>query len=212
MVRKDGWRDGAPLLAALVIYIVFAAGFADWTAGWCAAARHLVPILPIATVVALVGTLQIVDNRWGAAVVAVLVSASGTITLLSIALTPFFPPEFTAPLAQLVLPSLADGVAFGNLLTSVLGLAPVVTVFIVSVLAVAALIWALGRVVGGGRWWLPAVSLATVTVLLLTLTWHGSARGADHEIMRAEVVRRLGHLSAAEDFAAPLPSETPTAD
>jgi hypothetical protein len=45
LVERRGWRDAGPILTATVAYVFFAAGFVDWPAGWCASARHLVPIL-----------------------------------------------------------------------------------------------------------------------------------------------------------------------
>jgi hypothetical protein len=126
MVRRNGWRDAGPILAATAAYVLFAAGFVDWPAGWCAAARHLVPILPLAVAAALFAATKISERRWGAAIVVALIAISGANALLTIALTPYFPPEFGAPLAQLVLPSLMDGAGFSNLLSSGIGIAPVV--------------------------------------------------------------------------------------
>jgi hypothetical protein len=147
MVHKIGWRDAGPFLIATVGYGLFAAGFVDWPAGWCAAARHLVPIVPLVTTVALFAAVKLAEHRWGAVVVGLLVAVSGTNALLTIALTPFFPPEFGAPLAQLVLPSLADGAGFPNLLSSGTGIAPVLVVILIAIAATAALIWATGRLV-----------------------------------------------------------------
>jgi len=41
----------------------FAAGFVDWTAGWCAAARHLVPVVPLAAAVALLAATKLAEHR-----------------------------------------------------------------------------------------------------------------------------------------------------
>lgn len=91
MVRSRGWRDAGPILAAIAAYVFFAAGFVDWTAGWCAAARHLVPIVPLAVVVALYAAKRLVKHRWGAMIVVMLIVVSGANAVLTIALTPFFP-------------------------------------------------------------------------------------------------------------------------
>jgi hypothetical protein len=198
MVRSRGWRDAGPILTATATYVFFAAGFVDWTAGWCAAARHLVPIVPLAVVVALYAATRLAKHRFGAVIVVILIAVSGTNAVLTIVLTPFFPPEFGAPLAQLVVPSLADGAGFSNLVSSGIGIAPLIVVNLIGVILLAALIWATGRLVRDRRIWLPAISLTTVAVLLLIYSWQGSAPKAETEIMRSQVLRRLGHTVVAD--------------
>ena len=211
MVKKRGWRDAGPIMIAAVAYIFFAAGFIDWPAGWCAAARHLVPIVPIAAVVALLAAAKLAEHRWGAVIVVMLIAASGTNAVLTIALTPYFPPELGAPLAQLVLPSLVDGTGFSNLLSSALGIAPTVIVILIGVIVIAAMTWAAGRIVRDRKWWLPVVSLTTVVVLVLALTWQGSAPSAEIELMRTQVLRRLGHIAVADRIERSFMSDpTPT--
>ncbi len=200
MVRKDGWRDAGPILTATTAYVFFAAGFVDWTAGWCAAARHLVPVVPLAAAVALLAATKLAERRWGAAVVVILITISGTNALLSIALTPYFPPEFSAPLAQLVLPSLADGAGFSNLISTGIGIDAPLVVTLIGVILVAALIWATWHLVQERKTWLPAISLTTVAVLLLIYSWQGSAPRAETELMRSQVLRRLGHASVADQI------------
>jgi hypothetical protein len=213
MVRQGGWRDAGPILTATASYVLFAAGFVDWQAGWCAAARHLVPILPLAIAIALSAAAKLSEHRWGATIVVILISISGTNALLTIALTPYFPPEFGAPLAQLVLPSLADGAGFSNLLSSGFGIAQVYVVILIGMVAIAALIWATGRLVRDTKIWLPAISLTTVAVLLLTYSWQGSAPNAETELMRSQVLRRLGHTAVADQIEDSLLSAaTPAAD
>jgi len=213
MVQKRGWRDAGPILTATTAYILFAAGFVDWTAGWCAAARHLVPIVPLATAVSLFAAAKLSERRSGAAIVVILITISGTNALLTIVLTPYFPPEFSAPLAQLVLPSLVDGAAFPNILSSATGAAPIAVVILVGVIVMAALIWATGNLAGDRRTWLPAVSLMTVAILLLIYSWQGSPREVDTEFMRAQVLRRLGHCAAADRIEESiLPVTAPAGD
>jgi hypothetical protein len=197
MVEKRGWRDAGPILTAITAYVLFAAGFVDWPAGWCAAARHLVPIVPLAAAVALFASAKLAEHRWGSAIVVILITISSTNALLSIALTPYFPPEFSAPLAQLVLPSLADGAGFSNLLSSGIGIAPPLVVILIGVILVAALIWATGHLMQERKAWLSAISLTTVAVLLLIYSWQGSAPRPETEIMRSQVLRRLGHAAVA---------------
>lgn len=213
MVQKRGWHDAGPILTATTAYILFAAGFVDWTAGWCAAARHLVPIVPLATAVSLFAAAKLSERRWGAAIVVILITISGINALLTIALTPYFPPEFGAPLAQLVLPSLADGAGFSNLLSSGIGIAPPLVVILIGVILIAALIWATGHLVQGRKTWLPAISLTTVALLLLIYSWQGSAPKPETEIMRSQMLRRLGHSAVADRIEDSLLSTaTPAAD
>ena len=198
MVKKEGWRDAGPLLAAFLVYVFFASGFVDWPAGWCAAARHLVPILPLAVAVALFAAAKLSDHRWGAVAVVVLVAISGANALLTIVLTPYFPPEFSAPLAQLVLPSLADGAGFSNLLSSGIGIAPTFVVVLTGMIVIAALIWATGSLVHRHMIWRSTISLMTIAALLLIYSWQGSAPKFETELMRSQVLRRLGHTAVAD--------------
>ena len=198
----------APSLTATAAYVLFASGFVDWPAGWCAAARHLVPIVPLAAVVALFGATKLATHRWGAVIVVILIVISGSNALLTIALTPYFPPEFGAPLAQLVLPSLADGAGFQNLLSSAIGMSPVVAVILVGVTVIAALIWAARHLVRDRKTRLLAISLTTVAVLLLVYSWQGSAPTAETELMRSQVLRRLGHTAVSDRIEDALLSTT----
>jgi hypothetical protein len=204
MVKDRGWRDSGPILCAFVAYVLFAAGFVDWTAGWCAAARHLVPIIPLVTVVALTAASELAERRKGAVIVAVLVAISGINTVLTIVLTPFFPPEFNAPFAQLVMPSLSDGAGFANLLSATTGAAPIAVCIVVGVVAVAALMWATWRLVGTRTMWLPVVSVMTIVAALLGNWWGGTTRSTEVELMRVQVLRRLGHSSIADTIEKPL--------
>lgn len=95
------------------IYLLFAAGFSDWQAGWSAAARHLVPcilifIFPFAAAITYIteGQEKTKTLRW---VLLCLAALSMVCSLLSVSLTPFFPEHFSSPLGQLVLPAMADG-------------------------------------------------------------------------------------------------------
>ncbi len=198
LVRRQGWRDAGPILIATLGYVFFASSFVDWEAGWCAAARHLVPIVPLVTVVAIFAAIRLVRRRWGAVTVVILITASGMNTFLTIALTPFFPPQFGAPLAELVLPSLSDGVGTANLLSSVSGIAPVWVVVFAGVVVISALIWASIHLIGDRKFWPAAVSTATGAVILLAFTWQGSAPKVETEIMRVQVLRQLNHSEVAD--------------
>ena len=198
MKRRSGWRDAAPIAAAATIYILFAAGFGDWTAGWCAAARHLVPIIPLLALAALDAAVRLSARRGGGVIVVVLIAVSGVHSALTIALTPFFPPEFGAPLAELILPSLADGAAFPNVVSAVLG-APRLAVFVVAGLtALVALAWAAERLVGWKDWRLPVVFGTTVAAVVLGLAWQGSRTPPEVQLMRAQMLRKLGQPVVAD--------------
>jgi len=206
MARARGMRDAGPIATAISIYVLFAAGFVDWTAGWCAAARHLVPVIPLALIVALDAAVRLARNRWGAVVVAAMIGASAVTTALTVVLTPFFPPEFAAPLAQLVLPSLYNGAAFPNILSSTFGVGPVAVAVTVGTFVTLAAAWASDRLAQRKPPWLPAVSIATAMTLVAALAWQGSTPGDDLRFMRAEVLRRLGHTVVADRIVEPTPS------
>jgi len=198
MIRRRGFRDVTPLTAAITVYVLFAAGFVDWEAGWCTAARHLVPIVPllaIPTLHALVNT----NVGWSWKVLAAsLIAISGVNAALSIALTPFFPPQFDVPLAQLVLPSLADGAGLHNIMSAAFGVPAIAVVIAILVVTVAALSWASSRVLRMPRRWVAAVFAATIAAQLLWYGWWGAAATTEVELMRAQVLQRLGYESLAE--------------
>jgi low affinity Fe/Cu permease len=198
MIQRSGWRDAAPITAATTAYILFAAGFRDWTAGWCAAARHLVPIIPLLALVALDAAPRFAAHRVGRAIVVILVAVSGVNTVLTIALTPFFPPEFSAPLAQLVLPSLADGAGFPNLVSAVFGVAPRQVLVVAGSTALAVLAWATGCLVRWNGWRLPAVFATTVSAVVLGFFLQGSRAPSEIEFLRAQMLRRLGQPVIAD--------------
>jgi len=207
MVKNRGWRDAGPLVVAFSSYVLFAAGFVDWTAGWSAAARHLVPIIGLLAMVALFAAQRMAGGRLGSPVLAALIAISGTNAVLSLAVTPFFPPEFAVPIAQLVMPSLADGAGFSNILSSSLGIPSWVAVVLCGVTTLLSLIWAGRRVIGTRSWWLPGVILGTVAMLLSLYLWQGSSPNSESELMRAQVLRRLGHLSIADRIESAVPSD-----
>jgi hypothetical protein len=130
--------------------------------------------------------------------VAVLVAISGINAVLTIVLTPFFPPEFGSPMAQLVLPSLVDGAGFANLVSSVIAIGPLPVAILSGVTALTGLVWAGRGLSRNTRWWLPLVSISTVAAVLLVYSWQGSSPSAETELMRAQVLRRLDHSAIAD--------------
>ena len=197
MVRKRGWHDAGPIAVAFLIYVLSAAGFVDWTAGWCAATRHLVPVIPLAAIAALAGATELARDRRGALIVLILGAMSTVNAILTIVLTPYFPFDFEARLAQLVLPSLTDGAGFPNLVGSVLGMPASVAVALTAATALAALLWALRYLVQGQRWLVLVVCLTVVAVQLIGYSWLGSRADANTEFMRAQVLERLGYTTLA---------------
>jgi hypothetical protein len=206
MVKKDGWRDAGPMLTASITYILFASAFVDWQAGWCAAARHLTPMVPLLTIAALHGLVALAASSRGALMTAILMAASGIHAALTIVLTPFFPPQFGLPFAELVLPSLADGAGFWNVVSSVSGAPPIAVVIACVLVAVGAMVWAAGKIARHPNRWLTTAPVLTVTALLLLNTWLGSHPTREVELMRSQVLRRLGHVDAAERIEASLPA------
>jgi hypothetical protein len=198
MIRRRGFRDVTPLTAAIIVYVLFAAGFVDWEAGWCAAARHLVPIVPLLAIPVLYTLVNLGTQRWWNSLVAVLIAFSGVNAALCIALTPFFPPQFTSPLAQLVLPSLLEGTGLHNIVSATIGLPPIYVVIAIGAATIATLGWASSLVLRLPKRWVAAVFATAITAQLLWLSWQGASPSPEVEFMRAQVLRRLGHTVVAD--------------
>jgi len=210
-LRRRGFRDVAPLTAAITVYVLFAAGFVDWEAGWCAAARHLMPIVPLLAIPVLYALVNLGTGRWWNSLVAVLIAFSGVNAALCIALTPFFPPEFTSPLAQLVLPSLMEGVGLHNIVSATIGLPPMYVVIAIIAATIAALGWASSLVLRRPKRWVAAVFAAAIAAQLLWLSWQGASPSPKVEFMRAQVLRRLGHTAVASQIEGSLISAATSA-
>jgi hypothetical protein len=134
------WRSAKTetLLTAIAItaYVAFAAGFVDWKGGWSAAARHLVPLLPVVMVPFVAGYRALTETESRRAVAAVLVGLSVAGSLLSVAVTPYFPETFANPVGQIVVPTLREGLAMPNLVSDLTGVRAL-PVFLVYALVVA---------------------------------------------------------------------------
>lgn len=204
--RRYGFRESAPLVAASLVYIVFAAGFVDWTAGWCAAARHLIPLVPLLWIPAAVAMAELAQHRLSLTVVAILTAFSATRGFLTLVVTPFFPPEFSRPLSQLVLPSLADGAWAPNGLTSATGIPPLIVWTAAAGLAVGLLVWSLSRLAGGSATFLAAILGAAVVVQIGWLAWRSTPVDPELEMFRAQILARQGHSEAAADIVGGLAS------
>ncbi len=211
MARSSGLRDVGPLAAGIAVYMLFAAGFIDWEAGWCAAARHLIPVVPLLAIPTLDALVNIY-SRWSWKVLAAgLIAISGFNTALSIALTPFFPPQFDVPLAQLVLPSLTDGVGLHNIVSAFFGLPPIYVVISIGAATIAALGWASSQVLRLPKRWVAAIFAATLATQLLWLSWQGVNPSPEVEFMRAQVLRRLGESDVADRIESSLISASTSA-
>jgi len=145
--------------------------------------------------------IVLAEHRIGRFIVVVLVARSATRAVLSIALIPFLPPEFSRPLAQLVVPSLIDGAAFQNVLTSSFGLSEMLAVACLGTVTVTALGWALMRLFSIRARWTLSLFAATITVQILLFGWQASRPGTDEEILRARFLRRIGHEDVAEKIS-----------
>jgi hypothetical protein len=101
-------------------------------------------------------------------------------------------------LAQLVLPSLVDGAGLHNIMSAAIGVPAIAVVIAILVVTVAALGSASSRVLRMPRRWVAAVFAATIAAQLLWLGWRGAATTTEVELMRAQVLQRLGYESLAE--------------
>ena len=212
LMQRERARDAWPLVAVSVLYVLFATGFEDWPGGWTPAARHLVPVTllwiwPLAHALERVSR----DVLLGL-VTAGLAAFSLCGALGSIALTPYFPLVFEAPLAQLVLPSLLDGAALRNLFSELTGLAEPLGLGLLAAAAAVGVGLSLERLArSAARLWSPVVFAAAAVLYGLLLIATAPQQRAGHEVMRSDVLRRLGYEARAQaverqpDLQAPAP-------
>lgn len=205
MFRRDRWRDVAPLIVAIGLYVMFAAGFVDWQAGWCSAARHLIPAIPLLLIPTMVAIVAMVRDRWTLILVSVLVAVSATRAALTVAISPLFPPEVTDPLRQLVAPSLRDGIVAPNLASSFLPIPAPAVLIAASALAAGALIWALIALAPARRRLIALVFLLAVLGQLGALGWQSLSPNTQSEAFRARWLDHLGHTGAAHETVTGLP-------
>jgi hypothetical protein len=189
-----------PLVLLTLAYVGFAAGFVDWEGGWCAAARHLTPVLPL-LLFPVAEALELLATRlWSRLVVVALAGMSVGGAVLSVAVTPFFPEQFTVPLGQVTLRCLRDGVVAPNLLSEVLSIPPVLSLVVFALIVFASAAVALIRILPSprGKVWIPLVlPLGTALYLAVVAVGAGAPVPRD-EAMRAVVLQRLGQTELAE--------------
>ncbi|MGD8440727.1 MAG: hypothetical protein PVG53_09335, partial [Holophagae bacterium] len=198
LARRFGSRVILPLITAALGYFGFAAGFVDWQAGWCAAARHLTPVVPVLLIPVLTAASAARRSPTWSALVAVLAAVSVVRVALTVVLTPFFPPEFSHPLTQLVVPSLAQGFAAPTVIGIVLGWPSWAVWLGLAALLVGGVGWAATRLAHDGARWLWLV--ATVA-LVGQLTWfvvQGRQPNPGLEGFRRQVLSGLGHPVSPE--------------
>lgn len=188
---RERQRGTLALTAAITLYIVFAAGFVDWRAGWCAAARHLTPAIPLLMLLTVDGLKALTRSVAGTALSVALATVSTIHAILSVAVTPFFPVEFDAPLTQLVIPTLAEGLAAPTVLGAVTG-APDVAVWLLAGLVTLAVVTACLAGLSGRRRLTVGVAALTVVVHGLLLTAAATARPPELEPYRVSLVHFLG--------------------
>jgi hypothetical protein len=117
--RLDRARLGHVVVSAAVIVtlVLFIASNISWSAGWTAGPRYLTPLVPFASLLALVG-LGEADRIWGGPARA----AALTCVLLAVlfsgvsgAVYPHLPVVFVNPVFEVLVPMLRDGFMPGNL-------------------------------------------------------------------------------------------------
>jgi len=187
-------RDLLPLLLASFGYIFVASGFYDWRGGWCAAARHLVPLIPLGWYPLTDALESMLERAAAGALAALLAGVSLCQTLLTVAVSPFFPERLPAPLMQLAGAALREGAATPNLLSDLTGLSARLALAFFILSACAAQVAALWRSAQGGPLgrWMPAI---VPTSLALAVGMQAAAMPAETGevvVIRAMVLQRIG--------------------
>ncbi len=194
-------REAASVAGACGVYLLFGASFVDWEGGWCAAARHLVPIVPLLCVAVMWALESGSSSRLFVGAFAALAGVSAAHQALSVMLTPLYPEIFDAPLAQVTLRSLLEGAAMPNAISWLGGVPAMGVALAWGALVLAVVLIATGR--------LPArapilAAAAFVAALGLQGVW-SSRITAEQERGRAIVLDRLGHHELARAIVSRRP-------
>lgn len=209
MYRRRRWRDVVPLTAAIVVYVAFAAGFVDWQAGWCAAARHLVPVIPLLVIPTMVALSTMARTTLGLLVSAGFVALSATRSFLTVVVTPFFPPEFVNPLAQIVLPSLREGVTAPNMISSTVGVPTGFVWLAAAALAAVLLVWAIAALKPGTTNWIAVIVALAITSQVVWWEWRSPPPDPRLDSYRAQLLTGLGHINDEAQIESDLRSGVP---
>lgn len=191
--------DAAPLIVASAAYIAFVAGLADWDGGWCAATRHLIPIVPLWIYPVAESFILAQRATWTRLLFAALAGISLSHAVLSVAFSPFFPGLFPVPLVQVTLLSLMQGAVMPSWLGGLVAMAPIVLATLWIGLAVAAMAVAISiGLAHAGRRRVLLATMAAAIVLDLGVEWAlQPPRTPDQESMRADLLERLGYPDLA---------------
>lgn len=189
-----------PLVLLSLAYVGFAAGFVDWQGGWCAAARHLTPVLPLLVFPVAEVIDRMATRLWSRLVIVTLAGMSASSAVLSVAVTPFFPENFTVPLAQVAMRCLRDGAVAPNVLSEVLSIPPVVSLVVFAVIVFTLAAVALTRMLPSplGKFWIPLVLPLAAALHLAAVGASAGATSPQDEAMRAVVLYRIGRTELAE--------------
>ena len=194
-------REALSIAGACGVYLLFGASFVDWEGGWCAAARHLVPIVPLLCVAVMWAMEAGSSSRLLVGSFAALAGVSAAHQALTVMLTPLYPEIFDAPLAQVTARSLLEGAAMPNAI-SWLGGAPAMGV----ALAWGALVLALVVIAAGRQPARASIVAAAAFVAALGLQgWWSTRITAEQERGRAIVLDRLGYHELARAIVSRRP-------
>jgi hypothetical protein len=184
-------------------YVAFAAGFVDWEGGWSAAARHLVPVLFLMLWPFSIGLRAMLEKTHTAALAGALLGWSLGATLLSIAVTPYFPELFTNPLAQIAISSLREGAAFRNLVSDHLPISTLLVFFAFFLVVVLLVTASLFAVTDRSTRRVAAIAAFGGMLLVQPLILYATSPvpTPKSELARAELLRRLGYDDLARVIA-----------
>jgi hypothetical protein len=190
-------RATALSIAVVVLYVAFASGFVDWEAGWSAAARHLVPAIPLLVGPLAAGIVAMLSGRATRIALGVLAAWSVGAAILSVGVTPWFPELFANPLGDVALRSLGEGVAMQNLLTDFVGVPQIAVFALWAALTISLVAFALRAIAAGEARRAVLVAFGVTLLVQPVILTAASHPAPDAERARAELLHRLGFDDAA---------------
>jgi hypothetical protein len=201
MARRD--RAGSWALAiGAALYVIQISAFSDWAAGWGAAARHLIPVVPL-LFLPMAEAVAVLKNRpLGRWLLIILVSVSLGNTALSLAVSPLFPVAFEAPLVQVALRTLGEGIAMPNLLTGITTLSTIISASIWAGGMFILTAVAMNRLIPLKRGWVFLLAMMVLSIgSSLSIQWMASPKPThNQEQVRAWMLERLGEIEKAEEI------------